>query len=65
MRLLPEDDYRIRRGDGAEILAGFRHIAINHLNNQKSFSGGLERKQMKAQRSTSYLAAVLAGQGCS
>ena len=62
---MKEDDCRIRRGDGAEILAGFRHIAINLLNNQKSFSGGLERKQMKAQRSTSYLAAVLAGQGCS
>ena len=62
---MKEDDCRIRRGDGAEILAGFRHIAINLLNNQKSFSGRLERKQMKAQRSTSYLAPVLAGQGCS
>ena len=62
---MKEDGCRIRRGDGAEILAGFRHIAINLLNNQKSFSGGLERKQMKAQQSTSYLAAVLAGQGCS
>ena len=41
---IKEDDCGIRRGDGAEILAGFRHIAINLLNNQISFSGGLERK---------------------
>ena len=56
-----EDDCRIRRGDASEILAGFRHIALNLLNDVKSFSGGLKRKQKKASRSTAFLAEVLAG----
>ena len=56
-----EDDCRIRRGDASEILAGFRHIALNLLNDVKSFNGGLKRKQKKASRSTAFLAEVLAG----
>ncbi len=38
-----EDECRIRRNDGAEILAGFRHIAVNLLNNTKTFKAGLKR----------------------
>ncbi len=43
-----EDEYRIRRNVGAEVLAGFRHIAVNLLNNTKTFKAGLKRKQKKA-----------------
>lgn len=42
-----EDSCRIRRGDAAELLAGFRHIAVNLLNNTKTFKAGLRRKQKK------------------
>ena len=41
-----EDACRVRRGEAAEVLAGFRHIAINLLN-EVSFDGGLKRKQKK------------------
>ena len=57
-----EDACRVRRGNAAELLAGFRHVAINLLNNHKGFKAGLKRKQRKALSSTSYLAEVLAGQ---
>ena len=60
-----EDQCRIRRGDGAELLAGIRHIALNLLNNTHSFKAGLKRKQKKAAMSTRYLGEVLAGQGLS
>ncbi len=43
-----EDECHIRRNDGAEILAGFRHITVNLLNNTKTFKAGLKRKQKKA-----------------
>ena len=56
-----EDDCRIRRGNAASLLTGFRHIAINLLNNTKTFKGGLKRKQKKAALSISYLSEVLAG----
>ena len=60
-----EDDCRIRRGNAAEMLAGFRHVAVNILNNTKSFKAGLKRKQKKAAMSTKYLSEVLAGCGVS
>ena len=60
-----EDDCRIRRGDSAEVLAGVRHIAVNMLNNTKTFKAGLKRKQKKAAMSSRYLSEVLAGQGLS
>ena len=59
---MQEDNCRVRRGDAAELLAGFRHIAINLLNNVTSFKGGLKRKQKKASRNTKFLSEVLAGQ---
>ncbi|PJE78095.1 hypothetical protein CI610_02970 [invertebrate metagenome] len=57
-----EDDCRIRRGDAAEMLAGFRHVASNLLNNTKTFKAGLRRKQKKAAMSSRYLEEVLVGQ---
>ena len=60
-----EDDCRIRRGNAAEMLAGFRHVAVNMLNNTKSFKAGLKRKQKKAAMSTKYLSEVLEGCGIS
>ena len=60
-----EDDCRIRRGNAAEMLSGFRHVAINMLNNTKTFKAGLKRKQKKAAMSTRYLSEVLAGCGVS
>ncbi len=60
-----EDDCRIRRGNAAEMLTGFRHMAVNMLNNTKTFKAGLKRKQKKAAMSTRYLSEVLAGCGVS
>lgn len=60
-----EDDCRIRRGNAAEMLTGFRHMAVNMLNNTKTFKAGLKRKQKKAAMSTKYLSEVLAGCGVS
>lgn len=60
-----EDDCRIRRGNAAEMLTGFRHMAVNMLNNTKTFKAGLKRKQKKAAMSTQYLSEILAGCGVS
>lgn len=60
-----EDDCRIRRGNAAEMLTGFRHVAVNALNNTKTFKAGLNRKQKKAAMNTQYLSEVLAGCGVS
>lgn len=62
---MKEDDCRIRRGNAAEMLTGFRHVAVNMLNNTKTFKAGLKRKQKKAAMSTRYLSEVLAGCGVS
>lgn len=62
---MDEDRCRIRRDNAPEMLAGFRHMALNLLNNVTTFKGGLQRKQKKAARSTRFLAEVLAGQGSS
>ena len=40
-----EDDCRIRRGDASEILADFRHIALNLLKNEKNFKGAFNEKR--------------------
>ena len=62
---MSEDACRARRENAAEVLAGFRHVAINLLNGVNNFDGGLKRKQKKASRNTKFLAEVLAGQGAS
>ncbi len=56
-----EDNCRIRRGDAAELLSGIGRVAINLLNNTKTFKAGLKRKQKKAAMSSRYMAEVLAG----
>jgi predicted transposase YbfD/YdcC len=60
-----EDECRIRRGDAAENLAGFRHVAMNLLTNEKTVKAGIKRKRLKAALSADYLSRVLAGQGLS
>ena len=60
-----EDECRIRRGDAAENLAGFRHVAMDLLTNEKTVKAGIKRKRLKAALSPDYLALVLAGQGLS
>ena len=39
-----EDECRIRRGDAAEKLPGFRHVAMNLLANEKTVKAGIKRK---------------------
>lgn len=60
-----EDKCRIQREFAGENLAVIRHMALNMLTNEKTFKAGLERKQRKANRNSSYLSLVLAGQGLS
>lgn len=55
-----EDACRIRRDMASENLAGIRHIAMNYLKSEKTFKGGIKRKQKKAAMMESYLAKVLA-----
>lgn len=60
-----EDKCRIQREFAGENLAVIRHMALNMLTNEKTFKAGLVRKQRKANRNSSYLSLVLAGQGLS
>ena len=53
-----EDDCRIRRGNTAQLLSGFRHIAINLLS-KVEFRGGLRKKQRKALSSSSFISKAL------
>src|SRR5699024_749938 len=57
--VMNEDDYKIRRGNAAELFSGIRHIAINTLTNEKVFKAGLRRKMRKAAMNRNYLASVL------
>lgn len=58
-----EDACRIRREQAGENFAVVRHMALNLLTAEKSFKGGIKRKQKKANRNNAYLSQVLAGQG--
>ncbi|MGR5411919.1 transposase, partial [Vibrio astriarenae] len=60
-----EDACRIRREQAGENFAVVRHMALNLLTAEKSFAGGINRKQKKANRNNAYLSRVLAGQGAS
>jgi predicted transposase YbfD/YdcC len=57
---LREDACKIHRGQAAENLARVRHIALNYLKGEKSFKGGIRRKQKKAALDETYLADILA-----
>ena len=56
-----EDQCRIRREGAPEIFGGIRHVALNQLNEEKTFKKGVRAKQMKAARSIVYLEKVLFG----
>ena len=53
-----EEDCRIRRGNTAQLLSGFRHIAINLLS-KVEFRGGLRKKRRKALSSSRFLSKAL------
>lgn len=57
---LREDACKIHRGQAAENLARVRHIALNYLKGEKTFKGGIRRKQKKAALVETYLADILA-----
>lgn len=57
---LREDACRIHRGYAAENLARVRHIALNYLKSDKTFKGGIRRKQKRAAMDEAYLETVLA-----
>ena len=54
-----EDECRVRRGEGAEILGAVRHIALNLLRQDKSSKRGLKGKRYKAALDINYAAKVL------
>jgi predicted transposase YbfD/YdcC len=54
-----EDECRIRRGDGAEILAVVRHIALNFLRQDKTSKRGIKGKRYKAALDINYAVKVL------
>lgn len=56
---LNEDACQIYRGDGAEIMACMRHIALNMLRAETSRKASIRRKQNIASMSQSYLDKVL------
>ncbi|WP_249546462.1 ISAs1 family transposase, partial [Escherichia coli] len=53
--VMNEGDYKIRRGNAAELFSGIRHIAINILTNEKVFKAGLRRKMRKAAMESLYI----------
>lgn len=58
---MAENACQIRFGDAAEILSGFRYIALNLLKNETTFKGGIQRKMRCTMMSIDYLDLVLAG----
>ena len=54
-----EDECRVRRGDGAEILSVVRHIALNLLRQDKTSKRGIKGKRYKAALDINYAAKVL------
>ena len=55
-----EDECRVRRGDGAEILGVVRHIALNLLRQDKTSKRGIKGKRYNAALDINYAAKVLA-----
>jgi predicted transposase YbfD/YdcC len=56
-----EDDSRVRKGNGPELMAILRHIALNLLKQEHSVKGGIAAKRLRAGWSNSYLLKVMRG----
>lgn len=56
-----EDESRVRKGHGAELLAIVRHMALNLLKQEHSVKGGIQAKRLRAAWSNRYLLRVLRG----
>lgn len=50
-----EDEYRVRKGNGAENLARLRHFALNMLKQDKTTKLGIKNKRLKTGCSNDYL----------
>ncbi len=56
-----EDSCRIRQNNSTENLATVRHTSLNLLKTDKSFQGGIKRKQKQANRSDVYREKIVSG----
>lgn len=56
-----EDACRIRQYNSTENLATVRHVALNLLKEDDTFTGGIKRKHKQANRSDSYREAIVSG----
>ena len=56
-----EDACRIRQINSTENLATVRHTSLNLLKTDKSFQGGIKRKQKQANRSDAYREKIVSG----
>lgn len=56
-----EDACRIRQKNSTENLATVRHVALNLLKTDRSFTGGIKRKHKQANRSDTYREAIVSG----
>ena len=54
-----EDGCRVRKGNGAEIFAGLRRMALNMLKQEDTLKVGIAAKRKKAGWDTDYLLKVL------
>ena len=56
-----EDACRIRQNNSTENLAAVRHVALNLLKTDKTFTGGIKRKHKQANRSDKYRETIVSG----
>ena len=56
-----EDDSRVRKGNGPELMAILRHMALNLLKQEHSVKGGIAAKRLRAGWSNIYLLKLMRG----